>query len=241
MGLARKSLTHTRRNEGTLASRLRPSRSRGGRHQQVTLPCIRVEKRLILFSRPTARVMQSNRLASGGTPAGSIGGLSRNSSTAGSSIARSNTSASAATAGLGKYGSLAAKKGAPPPPPSSHIAAPPPPYSNSNTPAAAAAVSAAAKRAPPPPPVKPKPPVAPKPVVYVTALYDYDAQADGDLSFKAGDKIELVEKSQSAEDWWTGKLRGSQGVFPGKQLPLTRITIHRVVSSYLLVALVVHR
>jgi len=49
----------------------------------------------------------------------------------------------------------------------------------------------------------------------VTALYDFDAQADGDLSFKAGDKIELVEKSESAEDWWTGKLRGQQGVFPG--------------------------
>lgn len=41
-------------------------------------------------------------------------------------------------------------------------------------------------------------------------------QADGDLSFNAGDRIELVEKTDSAEDWWTGKLNGVQGVFPGK-------------------------
>jgi hypothetical protein len=40
-------------------------------------------------------------------------------------------------------------------------------------------------------------------------------EADGDLSFNAGDRIELVEKTQSAEDWWTGRLNGQQGVFPG--------------------------
>jgi len=40
-------------------------------------------------------------------------------------------------------------------------------------------------------------------------------QADGDLSFNAGDKIELVRRSDSAEDWWTGKLNGVEGVFPG--------------------------
>jgi amphiphysin len=51
---------------------------------------------------------------------------------------------------------------------------------------------------------------------YVLALYDYDAQAEGDLSFKKDDKIELVERTQDANDWWTGKLRGVIGVFPGK-------------------------
>lgn len=40
-------------------------------------------------------------------------------------------------------------------------------------------------------------------------------EADGDLSFSAGDRIELVEKTQSSEDWWTGRLNGQQGVFPG--------------------------
>jgi amphiphysin len=36
------------------------------------------------------------------------------------------------------------------------------------------------------------------------------------LSFSAGDRIEVVEKTNSAEDWWTGKLNGRQGVFPGE-------------------------
>ncbi|KAI8643795.1 hypothetical protein BD408DRAFT_451027 [Parasitella parasitica] len=50
---------------------------------------------------------------------------------------------------------------------------------------------------------------------YVVALYDYDAQAEGDLSFKKDDKIELVQRTQDTDDWWTGRLRGAVGVFPG--------------------------
>lgn len=40
-------------------------------------------------------------------------------------------------------------------------------------------------------------------------------QAEGDLSFSAGDRIEIVEMSESADDWWTGKLDGRTGIFPG--------------------------
>lgn len=40
-------------------------------------------------------------------------------------------------------------------------------------------------------------------------------QADGDLSFKVGDRIEIVKKTESQEDWWTGRLNGMEGVFPG--------------------------
>jgi amphiphysin len=66
---------------------------------------------------------------------------------------------------------------------------------------------------------KKPPPPAPKPAglskkEYVTALYDYTAQADGDLSFKAGDKIEIVEKGESGNEWWIGRLNGAQGQFP---------------------------
>lgn len=86
----------------------------------------------------------------------------------------------------------------------------PPAYSA----AGAATGAAAGKRPAPPPPMKPKPGAAPA-VQYVVALYDYTAQADGDLSFTAGDRIEVVEKTASAEDWWTGKLNGMSGVFPG--------------------------
>ncbi|KAG9063188.1 hypothetical protein KI688_004789 [Linnemannia hyalina] len=47
------------------------------------------------------------------------------------------------------------------------------------------------------------------------ALYNYDAQQAGDLSFRKDDHIEIIEKSNSANDWWTGRLNGKQGVFPG--------------------------
>ncbi|KAF9243760.1 hypothetical protein BU15DRAFT_86204 [Melanogaster broomeanus] len=100
-------------------------------------------------------------------------------------------------------------KKAPPPPPGQH-AAPPPPYSATNN----GTTTAATKRPPPPPPLKPKPKLEPA-VEYVTALYDFDAQAAGDLSFKTGDRIEIVTKTESQEDWWTGRLNGEQGVFPG--------------------------
>ncbi|PWN42356.1 BAR-domain-containing protein [Ceraceosorus guamensis] len=91
-------------------------------------------------------------------------------------------------------------------------AAAPPAYTAGASSATSSA--AAGKRAPPPPPTKPKPGAAPG-VTYVTALYDYTAQADGDLSFSTGDRIEVVERTASTEDWWTGKVHGVQGVFPG--------------------------
>jgi amphiphysin len=114
-------------------------------------------------------------------------------------------------------------KKAPPPPPGASLSrattsasssAAPPPYTPGGSVGAAAAAAATKRAPPPPPPLKPKPSLAP-PVQYVVALYDFVAQADGDLSFSAGDRIEIVERSQSAEDWWTGRLNGRQGVFPG--------------------------
>ncbi|KAF8550314.1 BAR-domain-containing protein [Imleria badia] len=102
----------------------------------------------------------------------------------------------------------------PPPPPPGQPTAPPPPYSASDNGNGAASAAVVTKRPPPPPPLKPK--LKPERVVeYVTALYDFDAQADGDLSFKTGDRIEIVKKTESQEDWWTGRLNGAEGVFPG--------------------------
>lgn len=91
------------------------------------------------------------------------------------------------------------------------LASPPPPAYSSNGTGATAAASG--KRPPPPPPTKPKPGAVAKD--YVVALYDYAATADGDLSFKAGDRIEVTERTASTEDWWTGVLNGQKGVFPG--------------------------
>jgi amphiphysin len=45
-------------------------------------------------------------------------------------------------------------------------------------------------------------------------LYDYVGQAEGDLSFNAGDKIEVVKKTESDQDWWTGRVNGYEGQFP---------------------------
>ncbi|CAG8465707.1 10092_t:CDS:2 [Acaulospora colombiana] len=63
---------------------------------------------------------------------------------------------------------------------------------------------------PPPPPIAPKPKLA----HYVIALYDYDAQAEGDLSFRKDDKIEVIERTPDVNDWWKGKLKGKIGMFP---------------------------
>jgi amphiphysin len=48
-----------------------------------------------------------------------------------------------------------------------------------------------------------------------TALYDYEAQAEGDLSFTTGDVIEIVTRTNNENEWWIGKIKGKEGQFPG--------------------------
>lgn len=108
----------------------------------------------------------------------------------------------------------------------------PPPYtpdagsSNSTGPSmgsvAAAAAAIQAQRANQGPASSFKPPgsipPAPAPksgVVYVTATYDFVAQAEGDLNFSAGDRIEVIKKTENVDEWWTGRLNGVEGAFPG--------------------------
>lgn len=93
---------------------------------------------------------------------------------------------------------------------------PPPPYSPPPAGSAGLASIVAGKGKPPPPP-KPKPArLGGAPAVEtVTALYDYAAQAEGDLSFRAGDVIEIVQRTQNDNEWWTGRLQGKEGQFPG--------------------------
>jgi len=149
----------------------------------------------------TSKTLQANRAGAG------LGRTPSNATTSSAtSMPRSPSSSSAA-----------AFKKSPPPPPLPSMgggSAPPPPYAPPYNGANVAA--AGTKRAPPPPPAlkpKPKPPVPA--AHYVVALYDFEAQADGDLSFNTGDRIEIVEKTENTEDWWTGRLNGAQGVFPG--------------------------
>jgi amphiphysin len=109
---------------------------------------------------------------------------------------------------------------------------PPPPYSSQLSPhgaetsiarssstGSAWGAAAKVKRAAPPRP-KPKPsrlsgaPAAETAV----ALYDYEAQAEGDLSFSTGDVIEIVTRTGNENEWWIGKIKGKHGQFPGEAL-----------------------
>ncbi|KAJ7480092.1 BAR-domain-containing protein [Mycena galericulata] len=136
----------------------------------------------------------------------------------GSSLGRSATTASSASASSAasrtppppRAPSSSFVKKTPPPVPGS-AAAPPPPYSPSGgggsccgdqegaSTASAAQAEAEGKSTP----------------KFPYELLLSSLQADGDLSFNTGDRIEVVERGASAEDWWTGRVNGQQGVFPG--------------------------
>jgi len=54
-------------------------------------------------------------------------------------------------------------------------------------------------------------------LIKVRALYGYDGQYEGDLSFQQGDVIyvyQYTEDSERAAGWWRGYCRGSLGFFP---------------------------
>ena len=94
---------------------------------------------------------------------------------------------------------------------------PPPPYSPPGLSSPTSpSLAAAAKSKPPPPKPKPSKLVGAPAAETVTALYDYEAQAAGDLSFSAGEVIEIIQRTQNENEWWTGKVGGRQGQFPGK-------------------------
>ncbi|CAO3668476.1 unnamed protein product [Rhizopus stolonifer] len=77
---------------------------------------------------------------------------------------------------------------------------------------------AAAKRAPPPPPPSRKPVMPSDPTA--RALYSFDGQQDGDLSFQEGEIITVTQKTDSQDDWWTGRIGERQGMFPANYVQL---------------------
>ncbi|KAF0315065.1 sh3 domain signaling protein [Colletotrichum asianum] len=70
-------------------------------------------------------------------------------------------------------------------------------------------IVAGKKKPPPPPPAK----RVQVPDEFVVAQYDFAGGA-GDLSFREGDRIKIVKKTQTDQDWWIGELGGIKGSFP---------------------------
>ncbi|KAI8941909.1 hypothetical protein NX059_000023 [Plenodomus lindquistii] len=70
---------------------------------------------------------------------------------------------------------------------------------------------AAGKKKPPPPPPKK---IGSYQSEYVTAMYDFDSHTAGDLSFREGDRIRVLKKTESSQDWWEGEVHGMKGSFP---------------------------
>ncbi|KAL1297423.1 hypothetical protein AAFC00_004954 [Neodothiora populina] len=99
---------------------------------------------------------------------------------------------------------------------------PPPPYTAPSviSPQNSGLAAAAKAKAAPPPPKKPSRFSGVPQAETVTALYDYEAQAEGDLSFSAGDVIEIIQRTSNDNEWWTGKIAGRSGQFPGNYVKL---------------------
>ncbi|XP_042658878.1 SH3 domain-containing YSC84-like protein 1 isoform X2 [Tyto alba] len=57
--------------------------------------------------------------------------------------------------------------------------------------------------------------------VEVTALYSFEGQQPGDLTFKAGDKITVTTKTDSQFDWWEGRMGGQTGIFPANYVAIS--------------------
>jgi len=68
-------------------------------------------------------------------------------------------------------------------------------------------------------------PLAPKPAFgggkgsaagpgQAVAKFTFDADQPGDLGFKKGEIITIVKRTESEEDWWTGRIGGREGIFP---------------------------
>ena len=78
---------------------------------------------------------------------------------------------------------------------------------------ASAVAAAAGKKKPPPPPPK-KGLAMRQPDEFVVAQYAFNGQGEGDLSFREGDRIRIVKKTATDQDWWVGELDGAKGSFP---------------------------
>lgn len=52
------------------------------------------------------------------------------------------------------------------------------------------------------------------------ALFTFKGEQSGDLPFKKGDVIDIIKKSETTDDWWTGRNNGVTGIFPANYVEL---------------------
>ena len=52
------------------------------------------------------------------------------------------------------------------------------------------------------------------------ALYSFKGEQSGDLPFKKGDVIEILKRTETVDDWWTGRNNGITGIFPANYVEL---------------------
>lgn len=52
------------------------------------------------------------------------------------------------------------------------------------------------------------------------ALYTFKGEQPGDLPFKKGDVIDILKKSDTTDDWWSGRNNGVSGIFPANYVEL---------------------
>ncbi|CAL8332650.1 unnamed protein product [Boreogadus saida] len=113
----------------------------------------------------------------------------------------------------------------PPPNPWSAAAAAPPPLMrpgpapqqgvNGGSWSTTSAGSSSSSSSPPPP--CPQGGGGPQPSPYWTAVFDYEAAADEELTLRRGEPLEVLSKDSKVsgdEGWWTGKIRDKVGIFP---------------------------
>lgn len=118
----------------------------------------------------------------------------------------------APTTSAATSGGRVSSGGPPPPPPP-----PPPAAASSDVSAPTAPVAPVAANTQPPPPAPPVSTVVAETssnVLFVEALFDNEADEDDELSFAAGDVIEVLEKGEGG--WWRGRVKGTnkEGLFP---------------------------
>ncbi|KAG5945455.1 hypothetical protein E4U53_006703 [Claviceps sorghi] len=52
------------------------------------------------------------------------------------------------------------------------------------------------------------------------ALFNFDADQPGDLGFRKGEIITILKKTDSDNDWWTGRIGSRHGIFPSNYVKL---------------------